>query len=50
MVSGPESPESIPRENGEGEENTSDINDNDSNPSEVSADGSRNSDEELSNI
>ena len=44
-----ERPELISRENRGGEENASDIDDNDSNPSEVSTDGSRNSDEEPSN-
>ena len=50
IVSGLERPEPIPRESREGgEENASDIDDNDSNPSEVSATGSRNLDEEPSN-
>ena len=49
-VSGLEGPESIPRDNIGGEDNASDIDGNDSNPSEVSAVGSRNSDEEPSNI
>ena len=44
-----ERPEPIPSKNIRGEENASDINDNDSNPSEVNAFGSRNSDEEPSN-
>ena len=50
-VPGPglERPEPILRKNREGGENASDIDDNDSNPSEVSADGSRNSDEESNN-
>ena len=39
-----ERPESISRENREGGENTKGFIDNDFNPSEVSADGSRNSD------
>ena len=42
IVSGLERPEPIPRENRVWEENASDIDDNDSNPIEVSADGSRN--------
>ena len=50
IVSGLERPEPIPRESREGgEENASDIDDNDSNPSEVSAAVSRNLDEEPSN-
>ena len=49
IASGLKRPEPIPKENREGEENTSDFNDNDSNPSEVSADGSRNLDDEPSN-
>ena len=40
-----ERPNLIPRENREGEEKASDIDDKDSNPSEVSTDGSRSSDE-----
>ena len=48
-ISGVERTEPTPRENREGEENTSDFDDNDSNPCEVSAHGSRNSDEELNN-
>ena len=47
LVSELERPEPIPRENRGGKENASDIDDIDSNPSEVSADGSRNSDENL---
>ena len=49
IISGLERQEPTPRENKEGEEKTSDFNDNDSNPSEVSADGSRNLDDEPSN-
>ena len=49
IVSGLERPEPILREN-IGEENASDIDGNDSNPSNVSAVGSRNSDEKPSNI
>ena len=49
IISGLERPEPIPSENREGEENTSDFNDNDSNPSGVSADRSRNLDDEPSN-
>ena len=49
IVSGLERPKPIPRENIGGEENASDIEDNDSNSSEVSAAGSRNSDGEPSN-
>ena len=48
-VSGLERPKPIPRENIGREENASDIDDNYSNPSEVSAVGSRNSDEEPRN-
>ena len=48
LVSRLERPEPIPRENSGGEGNASDADDNDSNPSEVNADGSRNSDEEPS--
>ena len=48
IVSGLERPEPIPKES-RGEENASDIDDNDSNRSEVSAVGSRNSDEDPSN-
>ena len=43
MVSGLERPESIPRESIKGVENTSDLDDNESSPGEVSAHGSRNS-------
>ena len=46
MISGLERPELVPRENREGEKNTSDFGDSDFYPSEVSAHGSRNSDEE----
>ena len=49
IVYGLERPEPIPRENIGGEENASDIDGNDSNPGEVSAVGSRNSNEEPSN-
>ena len=48
IVSGLKRPEPVPRENRGGEENSSGVDDNDSNPSEVSAVGSRNSDEEPS--
>ena len=47
IVSELERSEPIPRENRGGEEKASDIDDIDSNPSEVSADESRNSDENL---
>ena len=46
IISGPERPEPLPRESRKGEETTSDFDNNDSYPSEVSAHGSRNSDEE----
>ena len=46
IASGLERPEIIPRESREGEENTSDFDDNDSYPSEISAYRSRNSDKE----
>ena len=49
MVFGLERPEPVPRENREEEENASDINDNDSNPSKVSADESHKSDEDPNN-
>ena len=49
IMSGLERPEPIPREDREGEENASDFDINGSNSSEVSADGSRNSDEEPNN-
>ena len=49
IASGLERLEPILRENKEGEENTRDFDENDSNLSEVSANGSRNSDEEPSN-
>ena len=42
-------PEPILREKREGEENTSDFDDNDSNPRNVGGHGSRNSDEEPNN-
>ena len=41
-VSGLERPEAIPKGNRREEENASDFDENDSDPSEVSADGSRN--------
>ena len=49
IVSGLEKPKPIPRKNRVGAENASDIDDNDSNPGEVSAVGFRDSDEKPSN-
>ena len=49
IAPGLERPEPIPRENREGEESTSDFDDSDSNPSEVSAYGSSNSNEDSNN-